>query len=139
MTPNKLVTNIMTTKDSGNENSTMSDSTTKVLSIHDEPPRELAISQFAAFRTSIEQIRETMITNLGDATIGITDLEQIKIPAGGGTLWTLPGPGGEQLVPDFSGVILIWREMRKRWKLPLEQSDGPMPPDCYSPDTKRGI
>jgi hypothetical protein len=43
------------------------------------------------------------------------------------------------MVPQFSSVILGWYEMRKFWKVRLDQSNGPMPPDCYSPDTRRGI
>jgi hypothetical protein len=139
MTPNKLVTNIMTTKDSGNENSTPSDSTAKVLSIHDEPSRELAISQFAAFETSIEHIRETLVANLGESTIGPMDLERIKISPGGARTFELKDLGGEAIVREVFGVILDSREERMLWKLPMEQSNGGRPPDCFAADARMGI
>jgi hypothetical protein len=131
-----LVTS-MTAKKSGEENASLGDLTTYTSSIDGDDNVELAVSQFAAFQTSIEQIRETMIA--GESTMGVADLEKIEIPAGGGTAWTVPGIGGEESVKELSGVILGWRDVRMYWKLPIEQSDGAMPPYCFSPDARRGL
>jgi hypothetical protein len=121
------------------ENSTDSDLTASTVSIQDEPPRELGVGEFAAFETSIEHIHETLVANLGESNIGLTDLERIKIPSGGGTAWTVPEIGGEEIIKELSGVILAWRYVRMYWKLPIEQSDGAMPPDCYASNARTGI
>jgi hypothetical protein len=133
------VSKITTAQDSGSENSRPDDSATKTLSVPNEPSREPAVCQFAAFETSIDRIRESMVANLGENTLDIMDLEKIKIPAGGGTSWTVPGVGGEESVKELSGVILGWRDVRMFWRLPLDQSDGAVPPDCYSPDARSGF
>jgi hypothetical protein len=99
----------------------------------------VAVSEFVAFATSIEHIHETLVANLGESNIGLTDLGRIKIPAGGGTAWSVPEIGGEEIVRELSGVILVWRDVRMYWRLPIEQSDGAMPPDCYAPDARTGI
>jgi hypothetical protein len=139
MKQDNIVTSITTTKDSAAENSHLSDSTTKTLNIHGEPLQKLTVSQFVAFQTPIEQIREALVANLGESTMSVTDLERIKIPAGGGTAWTVPEIGGEEIVRELSGVILVWRDRRMYWKLPIEQSDGAMRPDCYASDARTGI
>ena len=100
---------------------------------------ETAVSRFVAFQTSVEQIREILAANLGEPTMSATDFERIKIPAGGGAAWTLSDINGEVIVKELRGVILTWHEGRTYWKLPMEQSNKNMPPDCYSPDAKRGI
>ena len=69
--------------------------------------KETAISPFVIFNTEIAAIREAMVTNVGDEGITAGDFERIKVPAGGGTAWTLQGLDGEELVKELSGITAL--------------------------------
>jgi len=99
---------------------------------------ETAISPFVIFNTEIEQIRDAMKANVGDSSLTAGDLERIRVPAGGGTAWTIQGLDGEEMVKELDGIIIAWRDTRSYWSVPMEQSDGNMPPDCYSLDARTG-
>jgi hypothetical protein len=118
----------------GEESSIVKDSTLK-----EETTLAHGAGPFIAFGKSVEKIHEILVTNLGEGTMSVTDLERIKMPAGRATVWTVSDIGGTQNLEELSGVILAWREVRMLWKVSLEQSDGAMPPDCYSPDAIKGI
>src|SRR5262245_41332783 len=99
--------------------------------------KDLTISAFAICQMPIEQIREAVTTNLGD-TITVVDLERIRVPAGGGTAWTLQTLEGEKIEKELAGIIVGWRDTRAYWKVPME-SDGNAPPNCSSIDARTGI
>ena len=111
---------------------------TKELVKKDAVKKETAISPFVIFQTEIADIREAMNVNVGDGGLNATDLERIKIPAGGGTAWTIQGLDGEEMLKELSGIIIAWRDTRAYWSVPMEESDGNMPPDCYSLDARTG-
>ncbi len=101
--------------------------------------KETAMSPFIVFQTPITEIRDAVAANLGDSGMTASDLERIKIPAGGGTAWTIQGLDGEEILKELSGIIVAWRDTRAYWSVPMEQSDGNMPPDCYSLDARTGV
>ena len=111
---------------------------TKELVKKEAAKKETAISPFVIFNTEIAEIREAMNVNVGDAGLTAGDLERIKIPAGGGTAWTIQGLDGEEMLKELSGIILAWRDTRAYWSVPMEESDGNMPPDCFSLDARTG-
>ena len=111
---------------------------TKELVKKEAVKKETAISPFVIFQTEIADIREAMNVNVGDGGLNATDLERIKIPAGGGTAWTIQGLDGEEMLKELSGIIIAWRDTRAYWSVPMEESDGNMPPDCYSLDARTG-
>jgi len=111
---------------------------TKELVKKDAVKKETALSPFVIFNTEIADIREAMNVNVGDGGLAATDLERIKIPAGGGTAWTIQGLDGEEMLKELSGIIIAWRDTRAYWSVPMEESDGNMPPDCYSLDARAG-
>jgi len=100
--------------------------------------KETAISPFVIFKTEIAEIREAMDANVGDGGLTAGDFERIKIPAGGGTSWTLQGLDGEETVKELAGIIIARRDTRAYWSVPMDESDGNMPPDCYSLDARIG-
>jgi hypothetical protein len=100
--------------------------------------KETAISPFVVFQTPVAEIRDAVAANLGDNGMSASDFERIKIPAGGGTAWTIQGLDGEEMLKELSGIIVAWRDTRAYWSVPMEQSDGNMPPDCYSLDARAG-
>ena len=101
--------------------------------------QETAISPFVVFQMPVEEIRAAVAANLGDTTVNASDFERIKIPAGGGTAWTLQTLDGEEIEKELSGIIVAWRDTRAYWSVPMEQSDGNMPPDCYSLYARTGV
>jgi len=111
---------------------------TKELVKKEAVKKETALSPFVIFNTEIADIREAMNVNVGDAGLTAGDLERIKIPAGGGTAWTIQGLDGEEMVKELSGIIIAWRDTRAYWSVPMDESDGNMPPDCYSLDARTG-
>lgn len=100
--------------------------------------KETAISPFVIFHTQLEAIREAMAVNLAGEGPSAGDLERIRVPAGGGTAWTIQGLDGEEMVKELAGIIVAWRDTRAYWSVPMEQSDGNLPPDCYSLDARTG-
>jgi hypothetical protein len=100
--------------------------------------KETAVSPFVIFNTKIEQIREAMEANVGDGGLTAGDFDRIKVPAGGGTAWTIQGLDGEEILKEVAGIVVAWRDTRAYWSVPMEQSEGNMPPDCYSLDARTG-
>ena len=100
--------------------------------------RETAISPFVIFNTEIADVREAMAANLGDGGLTAGDFERIRIPAGGGAAWTIQGLDGEEMVRELPGIIIAWRDTRAYWSVPMEASDGSMPPECSSVDARTG-
>src|SRR5262249_1306022 len=52
---------------------------------------------------------------------------------------TIQSLDGEEIVKELTGIIIGWRDTRSYWSIPMEESDGNMPPDCYSLDARAGI
>jgi hypothetical protein len=100
--------------------------------------KEPGSSPFVILNADIAVIREAMKTNVGEAGLSAGDLERIKVPAGGGTAWTIQTLDGEELLKELVGIIISWRDTRAHWSVPMEESDGNMPPDCYSLDARIG-
>jgi hypothetical protein len=103
-----------------------------------EIAKEAAVSPFVIFQTELTEIREAVTTNVGESGLTAGDFERIKVPAGGGTAWSVQGLDGEEIVKELSGIIVAWRDTRAYWSVPMEESDGNMPPDCYSMDARTG-
>jgi hypothetical protein len=154
MSNQNVITKASTTQDGAIDQMTTKDATTRELTTNDVTTEDSirmnnlttevvendsAGARFVAFQKTAEEIRETLAADLGEATMTSTDFERIKIPAGGGPAWVVPDVTGEQMLKELSGIILMFRDVRTFWKVPLEQSGGNMPPDCYSMDAKSGI
>ena len=74
-------------------------------------------------------------SNLGGEKISEFDLQQIKIPTGGGLSWTIPSVSGERTSPSVEGIIVAVAPRRAYW----ESSDlSGNPPDCASRDLITG-
>ena len=101
--------------------------------------QETAVSPFVIFQTELAEIHEAIEANVGDAGLSAGDFERIKVPAGGGIAWSVQGLDGEEMIKELSGIIIAWRDTRAYWSLSMEDSDGNMPPDCYSMDARTGI
>jgi hypothetical protein len=81
-------------------------------------------------------VHETLAENFGSERLTMGDLQKIKIPAGGGTFWTVETSEGEQSVKEISGVIIHQQTQRSYFSGPY--TGGNEKPDCSSPDGQYG-
>jgi hypothetical protein len=95
-------------------------------------------SPFVIFNTEIAVIREAIEANVGDSGLSAGDFERIRVPAGGGTLWTIQTLDGEEQQKELIGIIISWRDTRAYWRVPMEESGGNVAPDCNSLDARIG-
>jgi hypothetical protein len=74
--------------------------------------------------------------NLGGEDIGPSDLTRIKVPAGGGQNWTIPGiDGTDESLPALEGIIVHVERRRAFWPDPTPSGEFPA---CVSADWLRG-
>lgn len=84
--------------------------------------------------------QEAILANLGDQGPGEFDLERVRVPAGGGTSWTLVGlDGKEREAKELDCVLLMWKNSRAYWKESFDASGGGVPPSCTSHDAQFGV
>jgi hypothetical protein len=74
-----------------------------------------------------------------NGTLEPGDLPRLNVPAGGGTLWQLPGVNGAEPVDQLEGIILKWNDRRALWRLAPEEGAPGAPPDCSSADALTGV
>lgn len=90
---------------------------------------------FALARLDDTDITEVLRDNMGEhGGLRVFDLDRVKIPAGGGKLWSVPGLMGDEDTRELVGVIVNWRDPRSYWSVDIEDGDGSQPPDCQSND-----
>ncbi|MGC8793986.1 MAG: hypothetical protein ACP5U2_11410, partial [Bryobacteraceae bacterium] len=65
--------------------------------------KETAVAPFVIFNTKLEQIREAMQANVGGEGLAAGDFDRIKVPAGGGTAWTIQGLDSEEILKEVAG------------------------------------
>jgi hypothetical protein len=99
------------------------------------PAVPAVIENFAIMAYTPEEFALTMRENLGQGdALSINDLQRIKIPTGGSTVWQVPSISGKpQNEEELEGVILYWHRHRAYWEKGMDQG-GKSAPDCSSPD-----
>ena len=100
------------------------------------PETALTIPNYAVMKHSVEDLQGIITSNLGGSDLSPSDLDRIKVPAGGGTTWSIPTLDGEQDTKNLDGVIVAWKNQRAYWK--EKYSGGSSPPDCASDDCMTG-
>lgn len=82
-------------------------------------------------------IAEVIEDNFGDEGFSVSDLDRVKIPAGGGLTWEVPD---EEPTRSIAGIIIHKQATRSFWfKKRGENGEDDGPPDCYSVDAKVGV
>lgn len=82
-------------------------------------------------------IAQIIEDNFGDEGFSPSDLDRLKVPAGGGRAWDIPDEAPAQFI---DGVIIHKQPTRSFWfKARGEGGEEDTPPDCYSPDGKVGV
>lgn len=82
------------------------------------------------------QAAELLRQNLAGESVGMADLERVKVPAGGGVAWTVKTLEGDKTVKSLEGVLLHVVRRRAYWKSANPSGDQP---DCSSNDCVTGI
>lgn len=81
------------------------------------------------------EVREILEANLGPRGLSPQQLDRIKVPTGGGQMWTLQGVDGEEAAKEVSGPVLGWVDNRLYYKIAFsERGKTKAPPDCTSQD-----
>jgi len=94
-------------------------------------------SQYLVFSEEAKSLAETVKENVGsNGNMSVFDLDQVKVPAGGGVAWTVPSLKGDQEIRDLTGIIVAWHDGRSYWKEKFGGEGGP--PDCASHDGVTG-
>jgi len=93
-----------------------------------------------AIATRSEELAGVIRENIGDGgRMTPFDLDRVKVPTGGGKIWSIPSLDGEDDERELSGVIVAWRDARAFWEIPFASSGGGTPPDCSSQDSITGF
>lgn len=91
---------------------------------------------YAIATVNPEEIRDAVSENLDGDAIGISDLERVHIPAGGGVFWELidPDSGEPQNEKTIEGVVVAMKNTRGYW---ATRGTG-NPPDCRCDNYRYG-
>lgn len=103
-----------------------------------KPGSELMKLSDYAITQDGQDIRQVMEANMGGSQIRAFDFDQVKIPAGGGLVWSIPSieEGDDESVKEIRGVIIHWVDKRVYWSDP--EATG-VRPDCTSEDSITGL
>lgn len=111
--------------------------TTTEIALRDGSGLVAVTDEFAAEFPAIAP-NEALAEMLAEAMDGIElspqDLPRIKVPSGGGTLWTVVKDGKETAVDEVSGALVFLKKQRLFWSNPDPSGSAP---DCVSLDGKR--
>lgn len=100
---------------------------------------EVIPSNFKALSVPAKQLVATLTNNLGGQSLKVYDLDRIKVPAGGATVWEVPGLKGSQAEKVLEGIILHSKDARSYWQNKYGSGEGSQPPDCTSADMVTGV
>lgn len=96
-------------------------------------------SQFPVLAISPAQLQAELEDTMAGEELSPANIDKLKIPTGGMTLFTLPSVGGEQEdVRVVKGVVLFGHYMRTYWESQFGSGEA-APPNCSSPDAHTGI
>jgi hypothetical protein len=105
--------------------------------------KELAViepASYAIMQADPAELQEALAVNAGGQKINPFDLDVVKIPAGGMTVWTVPDiEQGEVVKQALEGIIILQRSIRSWWAGSIEDTGGGSPPDCSSQDGLWGV
>lgn len=110
-------------------NKKMAKETTKEVAVRTE-------SEWAVM-SSDQNVEDVIAANLGDEGLSASDLDRIKIPAGGSTVWSIPSIDGDVDTKELDCIIIHSQTQRSYWEDAFQGAG--VPPDCFSPDGATGI
>lgn len=90
-----------------------------------------------AFSDEGKKGMEAIKKNTGSAGLGLQDLDSVKVPAGGGTSFSVPELSGDVDHKTIEGVIVSFSDTRSYWE--GEYTGGNEAPECSSSDGLVGV
>lgn len=102
-------------------------------------PAIIPVGEYAMMQFDPAELQQAIEENLGGLRLGVTDLDRVTIPAGGGTAWEIPTMTEPDVSKTLDGVIVYWKSARVFWATSLDDNGGGTPPDCASDDGKCGV
>jgi hypothetical protein len=96
------------------------------------------VENFAIFQEDSNNLQEIISANLGEEQLDIFTLDRVKVPAGGSTIWMVPGIDGEEPIKELVALIIGDFVTRSYWHSEYGSTESG-PPDCYSVDGLTGI
>lgn len=106
---------------------------------------ELAVreaSTYAIMQADPTELQEALEINSGGQKISPFDLDVVKLPSQGMTIWSIPDlEEGEINTKTIEGIVILQRSIRSFWAKGLDEKDsgGSAPPDCSSQDGITGF
>lgn len=100
------------------------------------PKQELVPNTYKALSVPAQQLTTFLIENIGSQGLRPSDLDKIKVPAGGGSAWEVPTLKGPEPVKVLEGIVLHFKDVRAYWS---SKDSGNNPPDCSSSDGMVGM
>lgn len=94
---------------------------------------------FAIMEIAKGEISSILSENLGSEELTANDLPRVTVPAGGGTMFSVPGIDGPQDTKEIVGIIVATKHVRAYWPDSFDETGGGTPPQCFSEDGEHGI
>jgi hypothetical protein len=97
---------------------------------------------YAIMTTDPEELRSAIQAATNGQRIDAFQLDMVKVPSGGVTMWTIPDIiEGERFDKTIQGIVVLQRTIRSWWKLGFDERGGAgtQPPDCSSQDGIWGV
>lgn len=94
-------------------------------------------SPFAVLRMEPDEIQELIAENIGSDALTPNDLDRVKVPSGGGSVWEVPSVDGIEATKVIEGVIIYRATRRAYWQAKYE--GGGEQPDCFSDNGITGL
>lgn len=99
----------------------------------------VAVEKYQIISMQQEHLAAVMKDNIGNEGFTTYDLDRIKIPSAGSTLWEVATLEGLDERKELNGIIIHWKTSRGYWSKSFEETGGQEAPECYSEDGITGI
>ena len=97
---------------------------------------ELVKDEYKALAVPAAKLAAILKDSVGTQGLKVSDLDKIKVPTGGMTVWEVPTLDGSEPMKAVEGIVLHFKDTRGYW---ASKAGGNKPPDCRSDDGLTGI
>jgi hypothetical protein len=98
------------------------------------------IEDYPVVSSKPQETMQVIKDNSGAHGFSAFDLDRVKIPAGGGQAFEIPGLGEEpDVAKSFDAIIIHFRDARRYFAKSFDETGGGAPPDCFSDDGFMGV
>ncbi len=98
----------------------------------------IPVTSYAILSADQTDLSEILAEAAGPNGITATDLDSVKVPAGGAVTWEVPGLDGPEPMKSITGIIVHQHDARGYWEHGMDETGGGEPPACSSHDAVTG-